>query len=120
MIINKDVYECPKCRKWHFFDTSKEFSTVCPRCNVEMEFQFNADADTERAERVKNTPPYDPTQDPASPYYTGTPIVNCPYCHSPSTRKIGIMGRSLSVGLFGFGSSKVGKQWHCTKCGSDF
>ncbi len=48
------------------------------------------------------------------------PEVECPYCHSHNTVKIGGMSRWLSVGLFGIGSKKVGKQWHCKSCGSDF
>lgn len=44
----------------------------------------------------------------------------CPYCHSSNTTKIGVIGRSISFGIFGFGSSKVGKQWHCNSCKSDF
>lgn len=30
------------------------------------------------------------------------------------------MSRVVSTGLFGLGSNKVGKQWHCSQCGSDF
>ena len=46
--------------------------------------------------------------------------ITCPYCKSTNTKKIGILGRSISFELFGFGSSKVGKQWHCNNCNSDF
>ena len=48
------------------------------------------------------------------------PVVECPYCHSRFTKKIGVVGRMTSFGLLGFGSGKVGKQWHCEDCGSDF
>lgn len=48
------------------------------------------------------------------------PQIACPYCKSTNTSKIGVVGRSVSFGLFGFGSSKVGKQWHCNSCKSDF
>lgn len=48
------------------------------------------------------------------------PIITCPYCQSTNTKKIGVVGRSVSFGLFGFGSSKMGKQWHCNHCYSDF
>lgn len=48
------------------------------------------------------------------------PEVECPYCHSCNTTKISGASRWLSVGLFGIGSKKVGKQWHCKSCGSDF
>ncbi len=46
--------------------------------------------------------------------------VTCPYCKSTNTSKIGALKRSTSFGLFGFGSSKIGKQWHCNSCSSDF
>lgn len=44
----------------------------------------------------------------------------CPYCKSANVAKISAAGRVVSVGLFGLGSSKVGKQWHCNSCKSDF
>ncbi len=44
----------------------------------------------------------------------------CPYCKSYNTKKISAASRGLSFGLFGFGSGKVGKQWHCKSCKSDF
>ena len=69
MIINKDIYECPKCKKLHAFDTSKPYSAVCPICNVELKFEFNADCDMEQAEKYKDLPPLrDLTKDPDSPY----------------------------------------------------
>lgn len=49
-----------------------------------------------------------------------TPTITCPYCQSTDCSKIGVVGRSVSFGMFGFGSGKVGKQWHCRKCKSDF
>ena len=52
--------------------------------------------------------------------YSNSTAIKCPYCNSVSTKRIGTVGRSVSFGLFGFGSSKVGKQWHCNNCGSNF
>ena len=46
--------------------------------------------------------------------------VKCPYCRSTFTKKIGSMNRAVSFGFLGFGSSKIGKQWHCNSCCSDF
>ena len=48
------------------------------------------------------------------------PTVECPYCKSDNTSKIGTINRVLSIGVFGLGSSKIGKQWHCNQCNSDF
>lgn len=123
MIINTDVYRCPKCGKNHYFDTSKPYDKTqfCTKCiTTLLEFRFNADRDTEKAEQMKTAPKYHPSSDPNSPYYTGKKIITCPYCKSTNTSKIGVVGRSVSFGLFGFGSSKVGKQWHCSSCKSDF
>ena len=44
----------------------------------------------------------------------------CPYCHSHDTKKIGSGGRTLSLLTLGLAGSKIGKQWHCKHCGSDF
>ena len=46
--------------------------------------------------------------------------VTCPYCKSINVKKIGQLNRTVSTGLFGLGSKKIGKQWHCNNCGSDF
>lgn len=49
-----------------------------------------------------------------------SPTITCPYCKSTNTKKLSTWQRGLSFSFFGFGSSKVGKQWHCNSCGSDF
>lgn len=46
--------------------------------------------------------------------------VSCPYCHSSNTKKLSGFGVGFSAGLLGLGSSKIGKQWHCKSCGSNF
>lgn len=48
------------------------------------------------------------------------PVIECPYCHGINTKKIGTVNRGIGFTLFGFASSKVGRQWHCNTCGSDF
>lgn len=47
-------------------------------------------------------------------------LIKCPYCQSTSCNKIGTVKRSLSVALLGIASSKIGKQWHCNNCGSEW
>lgn len=45
----------------------------------------------------------------------------CPYCHSKNTKKISGISKAGSVALLGvFAVGKVGKQWHCNNCKSDF
>ena len=111
MIINYDFYYCDKCQKCHSFDTSKEYSKFCPDCNNEMRFKFNADGNTELAEQRKNQTPIVPSSKPQ---------VTCPYCQSTHVSRIGFLNRMVSVELWGFASSKIGKQWHCDSCDSDF
>lgn len=48
------------------------------------------------------------------------PHVPCPYCKSTNTEKISTMSRAVSVSLVGAASGKIGKQWHCKQCGSNF
>lgn len=48
------------------------------------------------------------------------PTVKCPYCGSTSTKKISTLSRLGSFATFGFAGKKVGKQWHCNNCKSDF
>lgn len=44
----------------------------------------------------------------------------CPYCRSPYVKKITTGERMISTAMFGLGSSKVGKEWHCQICKSNF
>lgn len=46
--------------------------------------------------------------------------VECPYCHSTNVKKIGLLNRAISTELWGLGSKKIGKQFHCNNCGADF
>ena len=50
---------------------------------------------------------------------SGTRVI-CPYCKSADTKKISTLNRAVSVSLVGAASGKIGKQWHCNHCGSDF
>ena len=51
---------------------------------------------------------------------SSAPKITCPYCKSTNTKKLSSLSRALSAGFFGLGSSKIGNQWHCNSCGSDF
>lgn len=46
--------------------------------------------------------------------------VKCPYCNSPNCKKIGTGSKMVSAYMTGIASSKIGKQWHCNNCNSDF
>lgn len=54
-------------------------------------------------------------------YYAAKhPRVECPYCHSMNTEKISGVARGVSIYALGVASPKLGKQWHCNNCKSDF
>lgn len=44
----------------------------------------------------------------------------CTYCGSTNIKKIGLINRTISTELWGLGSKKIGKQFHCNHCGADF
>lgn len=44
----------------------------------------------------------------------------CTYCGSTNIRKIRLLNRAISTELWGLGSKKIGKQFHCNNCGADF
>ena len=46
--------------------------------------------------------------------------VTCSYCGSTNVNRIGLLSRMVSVEFWGLASRKIGKQWHCNNCGSDF
>lgn len=53
-------------------------------------------------------------------YEAKHPHSTCPYCKSTNTEKISTVSRAVSVSLVGAASGKIGKQWHCKNCGSNF
>lgn len=50
----------------------------------------------------------------------GDSRVKCPHCGSNNVSKIGIFSRTASVVTVGIASNKMGKQWHCNSCKSNF
>lgn len=46
--------------------------------------------------------------------------VQCPYCKSWDTEKISTGSRVVSIAMVGAASGKIGKQFHCNKCGANF
>lgn len=66
--------------------------------------------------KIKQSEQYSITQQQNPP----KPQITCPYCNSTNTKKISTASRAGSILGFGILSKKIGKQWHCNNCGSDF
>lgn len=47
-------------------------------------------------------------------------VPKCTYCGSTNIKKIGFIDRGISGALWGLGSKKISKQFHCNNCGADF
>ena len=110
---------CFSCKKCHLSKYNN-----CPICNntlssIEDKFrveehmkQYNKERDeyfrqeAEKEMRLKQSG------------YHG--MAECPYCHSRDTRKISTTSKVTSVAMLGIASNKIGKQWHCNNCKSDF
>lgn len=48
------------------------------------------------------------------------PQIICPYCNSTNIKKLSFTKKAISIGGLGILSNKIGKQWHCNNCKSDF
>lgn len=108
---NMQWYQCPNCGRTYSENERKYYCTLCNYKLLKKEDikEIKHPELSKRDYKVIGTVG-DPTK----------PIITCPYCKSTNTTKIGVVKRSMSFGLFGFGSGKVGKQWHCNACKSDF
>ena len=73
-------------------------------------------------DNVLNREPVLPDSDPIREAKAAEAMrkVTCPYCGSVNVKKVSTISRMASVGFFGLSSKKVGKQWHCNNCKSDF
>lgn len=113
-VIIEERYWCPHCRFPYSFPESDHHSNICDVCGHEMEFRRTCEVDVEKQaliqEKIK--------REKSNP--NRKPRIQCPYCGSLATSKISTIGKIASVGFFGLASSKLGKEWHCNKCGSNF
>lgn len=75
---------------------------------------------TSNTASIPNQAQTKPAQQISPPQVSFKPTVKCPYCNSTNTKKISTLSRMGSLATFGFAGKKVGKQWHCNNCKSDF
>lgn len=94
--------KCPQCNKLYM-----DYDQYCLVCRYKLKYI----EDSEKVEYPKEA---------HNTTFKQTPTVACPYCQSTNTKKISGTSRFMSTGIFGLASSKIGKQWHCNSCKSDF
>lgn len=109
IVLNK----CPECggteyegETWIMSNATFGKCAQCKKCAIVLKSSPEYEKELDELVAAKQTPK--------------RPAVICPYCQSTNTKKITAAGRAVSIGLLGLASSKVGKQWHCNGCGSDF
>jgi len=118
------TYWCDHCLE--FIDFSEEDTVfVCPQCNKILKY-----IETEEIDPVSGLVVNKYQESARQKANPGTkvkmvnvlqqPTVECPYCHSTNTKKISGTTRFVSTGLFGLASNKIGKNFHCNNCKSDF
>lgn len=110
VIINK----CPKCNgteytgdTWIMWNATFGMCAKCNKCAIVL--QSSPEYEQYLAKEVEIVRE---TKQP--------PTVTCPYCQSTDTKKISGTSRFMSTGIFGLASKKIGKNYHCNKCKSDF
>lgn len=96
-LFSKDMLRCPICGG--VYDKRKGY-TICFTCGEKLIPE----------NEYKGQPVY----------ASGNSQVKCPYCNSTNVTKISTVDRVVSTGLFGLTSKKIGKQWHCNECKSNF
>ena len=119
-------YVCDYCPDGYDFpedDIREEY--LCPKCGKPMWYISSYEIDENTNKKIGESW-YDPIREAKSPAPFSTPkpttpTITCPYCQSTNTKKISVLSKAASVGLFGiFALGKTTKQFHCNNCKSDF
>lgn len=141
------LFVCPKCAHVYYGDKTREraLHLKCEFCDTEvLQTDLNAISPLgntllKEEEKIKIAEQYGKNQFSQDEYdkrikamkkisdewwenreQQQKPKIKCPYCSSGNVTRISNIQRSLSTYLLGLGSSKIGRQWHCNDCNSDF
>ena len=115
---------CPNCGE-QISDTSRK----CKYCGFDGIASYLLKADREkdfarRQQEIEDRMEYDfdAAHSTSRSYTNSEPVCvpKCLICGSTNVKKISGASRAASIGFWGIFSKKIGKQWHCNNCGSDF
>ena len=107
---------CPKCRKM-----INERDRKCVYCGFDGMASYRAalsrtEREIQKKEKEKwNNAIHNAMKPEKSDTKNNVP--KCPTCSSINIEKIGSVNKTVSIALFGFFSSKIGKQFQCLECG---
>lgn len=104
MIYEKVTYMCPKCYCGNSFNNAENFSTICPKCDIEMTLieKKLVSSETEKNKQIKQNT-------------IGKP--KCPTCSSYNIKSLSVLNRGTSIFAFGLYSNKINKSFECKNCG---
>lgn len=129
------VYYCPKCGINKYINLDEDFNGICKVCGKEMKRSekdiavqttgpWNLKNSSEMVAKAKERQNFRKDVEEAikreNMRSQQQNIPHCPICGSAKLSKISTLNRAVSVSLFGIFSKKIGKQWHCNECGTDF
>lgn len=124
--IRASLPKCPYCGEKQPYEArakalhDKIVNIECPHCGCKTSFFREGSYFDEAycADCGRST--YEGEYKKPVPQCPAPPKVQCPYCGSTNTDKISAASRIVSVATLGILSKKIGKQWHCNNCKSDF
>lgn len=115
------TYMCESCFEPHIFNPNdKNTEFLCPKCGKKMMYFGTEDIDPTINKVINRYDEEERKLNHSGKQCLTKPQPKCIYCQSTNIKKISGTTRLLSTGLFGLGSKKIGKQWHCNNCDSDF
>lgn len=125
MYINKFVYWCDDCIFPNSYPeeigNNKNIILHCKECNsTNLSFYCIEIIDSETNKVFKRIYPNGKIEYTSKLQNLGNPKIKCTYCSSENVHKISTTSRIFSTSILGINSNKLGKQWHCNNCGSNF
>ena len=110
-------FTCPNCGSTKIAFSGSEMTDGVPTGNINKDGSIISIEEYQQQFKIKEQQSKNSF---VNKYCPPKPTIKCPYCQSTNCKKIGVVSRGVSFGLFGMGSGKIGKQWHCNNCSSDF
>lgn len=121
--MGKDIIRVYKCEKCNLTTTTtnKELDKfICKNCGGTLKFDYQYYHNSKNGLNAINMSKQYKNNNVSFQQFQQQNIPHCPICGSAKLSKISTLNRAVSASLFGIFSKKIGKQWHCNQCGTDF